>query len=70
MKSAFIGFALILFTAIPSFAGHSHPEKYYQAKWCQSHDGQVEVVLPDKTRADFITTTLSNLTSVRNVRKA
>lgn len=41
----------------PANAAHLHPEKYYQDKWCVEHNGQSEVVLPDKTRADCITST-------------
>jgi len=57
MKTAFLGFALVLLISAPSFAAHSHPEKYYQAKWCAANNGQAEVILPDKTLADCITTT-------------
>jgi hypothetical protein len=39
-----------------ALAGHLHPEKWYQEKWCQGK-GQVEVVLPDKTRCDCLTST-------------
>lgn len=39
------------------FAAHEHNEKYYQEKWCSEHNGQSEVVLSDKTRADCITST-------------
>ena len=34
-----------------------HPERYYQEVWCGDHGGQVEVRLPDKTRADCVTKT-------------
>jgi hypothetical protein len=34
-----------------------HPEKSYQAKWCREHGGEVEVLLPDKTRCDCLTAT-------------
>ena len=47
----------ILLLALPVFAAHEHKEKYYQDKWCSEHNGQTEVVLPDKTRADCITST-------------
>ena len=57
MKPASLAFFLIVSTVIPAFAAHSYPEKYYQAKWCAAHQGQVEVVLEDQTRADCITTT-------------
>jgi len=31
--------------------------KPYQEKWCTEHGGQVEVVLPDRTRCDCLTET-------------
>ncbi len=34
-----------------------HTEKYYQERWCSEQKGQVEVVLPDKTRCDCLTAT-------------
>jgi hypothetical protein len=34
-----------------------HPEKWYQEKWCRQQGGQIEVVLPDKTRCDCVTDT-------------
>jgi len=47
--------ALIFFLAWPAAAGHHHPEAWYQARWCWAQGGQVEVVLPDRTRCDCIT---------------
>lgn len=32
-----------------------YKESVYQKAWCIRHGGQIEVVLPDKTRADCIT---------------
>jgi len=49
--------AMLSLSVASAFAAHSHPEKYYQAKWCAANNGQAEVILPDKTRADCITTT-------------
>ena len=51
--------AIISLWTLPSLclAAHQHPEKYYQEKWCAEHNGQAEVVLADKTRADCITDT-------------
>jgi len=40
-----------------SFASHDHKEKWYQEHWCAANQGNVEVILPDKTRADCITAT-------------
>lgn len=48
---------LALFQVNVVFAAHEHKEKYYQEKWCSEHNGQAEVVLSDKTRADCITDT-------------
>jgi len=39
------------------FAKREHPEKWYQAKWCEEQKGRVEVVLPDGTRCDCVTDT-------------
>jgi hypothetical protein len=49
---------LILFM-LPSqvLAKREHPEKWYQERWCREQGGQVEVVLPDKTRCDCVTDT-------------
>ncbi len=48
---------ILLFLLLPSYgwARHVQPEKYYQNLWCAEHNGQPEVVLPDRTRADCIT---------------
>ena len=35
----------------------SLPEKHYQEQWCNKAQGQIEVVLPDKTRCDCLTAT-------------
>ncbi|MBU4231741.1 MAG: hypothetical protein L6277_15050 [Desulfobacterales bacterium] len=50
---------LLILLIIPSIAlaGHKHPEKWYQQQWCSEHGGQVEVILPDKTRCDCLTET-------------
>jgi hypothetical protein len=36
-------------------AKREHPEKWYQERWCRKQGGQIEVVLPDKTRCDCVT---------------
>lgn len=56
MKKAILILALLLLPSL-AFAGHLHPEKWYQEKWCAEQGGQSEVVLADKTRADCITAT-------------
>jgi hypothetical protein len=57
MKKSLLAIVLILSTVQNAFAAHLHPEKYYQEKWCYEHNGQAEVVLPDQTRADCVTST-------------
>lgn len=44
-----------LLVPINSFAKRNHPEKWYQEKWCRDRGGKVEVVLPDRTRCDCLT---------------
>lgn len=53
MKKIIISTILLLLPA-NAFA---FPEKHYQEQWCQEQGGQAEVVLPDQTRADCITST-------------
>lgn len=36
-------------------AKHLHPEKYYQAEWCNRYWGEMEYKLKDKTRVDCLT---------------
>ncbi|UCD31992.1 MAG: hypothetical protein JSV38_14710 [Desulfobacterales bacterium] len=38
-------------------AKREHPERWYQERWCWEQGGQIEVVLPDKTRCDCVTDT-------------
>jgi hypothetical protein len=47
---------LFLFPSL-LLAKQEHPEKWYQEKWCEAHEGQVEVALPDGTRCDCVTGT-------------
>jgi len=47
----------VLFVVNVAQAERLHPEKWYQERWCERHGGQMEVVLPDKTRCDCVTTT-------------
>lgn len=54
MRKEIILFGLLLLPA-SAHAGHLHPEKWYQEKWCAEQGGRAEVVLADKTRADCIT---------------
>lgn len=45
----------ILFIISDCHAKKIHPEKWYQEKWCNENGGQIEVVLPDRTRCDCLT---------------
>jgi hypothetical protein len=38
-------------------AKREHPEKWYQERWCREQGGQIEVILPDRTRCDCVTDT-------------
>ena len=45
---------LLLIIILLTISARQHPEKYYQNKYCE---GQLEVVLIDKTRCDCLTDT-------------
>lgn len=47
--------ALLFGLAAVAQAKHLHPEKYYQAKWCDQQGGLKEVRLSDGTRCDCLT---------------
>lgn len=51
------GLLAILLGAGATHAKNTHPERYYQQAWCQEHQGQAEVVLPDGARVDCLTET-------------
>lgn len=57
-RTMLIGITLIimLFACIAN-AKRLHPEKWYQERWCKANGGQTEVVFPDKTRCDCLTST-------------
>ena len=57
MKKILLVFCILMILHSPAFAKRLHPEKYYQQQWCQDQGGQIEVVLPDKTRCDCLTST-------------
>ncbi|MHC1701475.1 MAG: hypothetical protein AB9900_10910 [Humidesulfovibrio sp.] len=49
----------LLLLALPAFglaAGHLHPEKWYQERWCADR-GRMEVVMGDGSRCDCLTET-------------
>lgn len=57
MRYTILYFAFLL--VLPTFAwaaGHEHPERWYQERWCSSR-GQMEVVLDDGSRCDCLTDT-------------
>ena len=56
VKAAII---LIVIFLCPSLvlAKREHPEKWYQEQWCEAHNGQVEITMPDGTRCDCVTDT-------------
>ena len=55
MKRVFLAFCIIMVISSLADAKRLHHEKYYQQKWCQDRSGQLEVVLPDRTRCDCLT---------------
>lgn len=57
MKSCIYAVALLLMIVSTALAAQKHPEKWYQQQWCTESRGTLEVVLPDRTRADCITST-------------
>jgi hypothetical protein len=50
---------MLILVLIPGIvlAKRAHLEKWYQEKWCKEHGGEVEVIMPDKTRCDCLTKT-------------
>ena len=56
MRAVFI-ITVLLLLSLQLMAKREHPEKWYQEQWCREQGGQVEVVLPDKTRCDCLTDT-------------
>ncbi len=56
-RSIFCAITTLLLLPSLAYAGHLHPEKWYQERWCAEQGGQAEVVLADGTRADCITAT-------------
>jgi len=48
---------MITFSDGFGLATHTHKEQYYQEKWSSEHDGQSEVLLPDKARAGCVIST-------------
>jgi hypothetical protein len=56
MRIVSIFIIIFLFPSL-LLAKREHPEKWYQERWCREQGGQIEVVLPDRTRCDCVTDT-------------
>ena len=56
MKKIYV-LLFILILGLPVFSKTLFYEKDYQRSWCESHNGSLEVVLPDKARVDCVTST-------------
>ena len=57
-RTMLIGITLIIILFTPMANSESlHPEKWYQERWCKANGGEIEKVLPDKTRCDCVTET-------------
>ena len=52
-----LGLLLVALLPVVAGAGHKHPEKWYQKRWCAENGGEAEVVLADRTRCDCLTST-------------
>jgi hypothetical protein len=59
IKKIILLLILLTLLMLPHYAlaKRAHHEKWYQQKWCQERGGRLEVVLPDKTRCDCVTST-------------
>ncbi len=60
MKKTLVIFTVIvasLLTSYSVYAKRLHFEKWYQERWCPEQNGEMEVVMPDKTRCDCVTKT-------------
>lgn len=53
MKTGALVICLALIGCVSQFSRKN--ERYYQEKWCLAHGGQMEVVMPDRTRCDCLT---------------
>jgi len=57
MKRIVLTIMIILVAFTVANAEQKHSEQWYQNKWCDEQNGQVELVLPDGTRCDCLTAT-------------
>jgi len=48
-------YIIVFLLLINNCFAHEHLEKEYQAKWCEQHNGILEVILKSGERADCIT---------------
>ncbi|MBP7211943.1 hypothetical protein KBA27_03830 [bacterium] len=56
-KKFLILIILLLISSAKVFSAHLNPEKFYQARWCNAHNGIMEYKLFDATRVDCLTDT-------------
>ncbi len=49
----------VLLMSTKCYAKHLHPERYYQGRWCKTHNGIMEYKLDDGTRIDCLTDKLA-----------
>ncbi len=49
--------SLVFIFLLVNLPASAYREKDYQAAWCTANDGELEVILPDKTRVDCVTKT-------------
>ena len=55
-RTLLIGITLIIIaSACMADAKKLHYEKWYHERWCEANGGQTEVVFPDRTRCDCVT---------------
>ncbi len=55
--SSFFTFLAVMIFPTAACGAHLYPESHYVRQWCGEHGGEVEVILPDKTRCDCVTAT-------------
>jgi hypothetical protein len=57
IKKCLITIILLAISITAHAENHQHLEKWYQKRWCAENKGQMEVVMPDRTRCDCVTDT-------------
>jgi len=56
IKAALI-LVISIIVSVSLIFGENRSEKYYQKQWCDSHNGEIEVLMRDYTRCDCVTET-------------